>query len=183
MRIADLVSAVARLRCRVWLVVTACGLLAAAGCASATAGDCHGNRRPADQIGRASITQGIAGNVWEWVGFHGGSNGGTSCGTVTAVVRTLLVYPLTPRSAVPGLDQFTFLVGAMPGAPLDSVRSDSSGFYQLSLPPGTFSLVVREGTAFYVNVESTSFANVGQITVLFGTVSRVQVDIVYRASF
>lgn len=156
----------------------------AVGCSSISSGpSCTGTRLPADQLNRISIPQGLAGSVWLWEGDFQPQIGAPSCGTVTPVIRTLLVYPLTARADLPQPQASVFFVSSMPGAPIDSVRSDSTGFFQLPLAPGSYSVVVQEGIQLYGNVATFDIRYVGGVVVLGGTISRVAVDINYRASF
>lgn len=161
------------------VVVAAC--VSMLGCASATSGrDCPPFHLPADQLGRVTIAQGIAGNVWEWVGDFSSRSG---CGTVTAVARTILVYPLTPAAALPGLPGDAYWSNTFPGSPIDSVRSDSAGFMQITLLPGSYSLVMRDGARYYVRIPTLSYDAIGRVDVTVGAVSRIAVTINDRASF
>lgn len=161
-------------------VVVTIAVCATGGCSWPTGNGCHGYRTPADQTGRVIITQGIAGNVWEWVGDFGST---APCGTVMPVARTLLVYPLTAVAAVPGLGPQDYFVSAFPGSPIDSVRSDTTGFFELTLPPGSYSVILRQGARLYVRVGTLNIANIGQVDVSTGSVRLMQATINDRASF
>ncbi len=104
-------------------------LAAAVSCSSPTGTQCPTPVQPADQTSRVSISQGIAGNVWEWVGAF------PACGTITAVSRTVLVYPPTPIAPAGSGNDGSYW-SSFPVAALDSARSDASGFVQLPLPAG-----------------------------------------------
>ena len=132
---------------------------------------------PPDQIGRASITQGVAGNVWEWKGPF------PQCGSVKAVVRTVLVYPLTPAAAFPGLAGSAVFVDSFPVAPVDSTRSDSAGFFEVALPVGSYSLILREAGRLYVRTQTSNYANLGQADVVAGAVTARGLWLTYMASF
>jgi len=160
-------------------VTAACCVWIANGCSLLTGVACPTHGRPADQTGRATITQGITGNVWFSEGdFMPTANVCGSSGTITPVVRTILVYqPPVPRGA------YTILVDSLPAVPLDSVRSDATGFFELTLPAGFYSIVVREGSQLYVNVPTLGAGFVGAIEVKAAAVTKVPVDINYKATY
>lgn len=153
--------------------------LGSAGCSSRapTQVTCPQATYPPDQIGRTSITQGVAGNVWEWKGPF------PQCGSVKAVVRTVLVYPLTPASAFPGLAGSAVFVDSFPVAPVDSTRSDSTGFFEVALPVGSYSLILREAGRLYVRTPTSNYANLGQADVVAGAVTARGLWLTYMASF
>lgn len=157
--------------------------LACLGCNSSTSAGCGEPRLPVDQSARISIAQGLGGNAWEWVGNFQPAPQGVSCATVSPVSRTILIFPLLPASVFPGLAISTFLVDSIPAVPIDSTRSDSSGFFQVSLPAGSYSLITREGSKYYVRVPTTDYAYIGRSDVAAGQVTRLIVQINYRASF
>jgi hypothetical protein len=93
---------------------------------------------------RITIHQGVAGRVWFQTGdlFWGGPL------RSTPVKREVLVHTLTrsdsvlpPRAA----DFFTQILTSFAG----KSSSNDSGFYQISLPPGHYSVFVREDTLLY----------------------------------
>lgn len=154
-------------------------------CTNASGVSCGSGLMPADQFGRHTIVQGVAGNVWEWVGdfqLHGVAD--QSCYSITPVRRTLLIYPAIPTSAVFGYSSLSRgFLDSIPAQPIDSVSSDSTGFFQLPLAVGGYSVIVRERSQYYVNggtfdANYFSFVRVSQTTV-----SRMPVNITYRALF
>ncbi|MHB1327039.1 MAG: peptidase associated/transthyretin-like domain-containing protein [Gemmatimonadales bacterium] len=110
--------------------------------------DC-GIKRPVDQDARVTIREGVWGQVSFWQGdFMPGACSGAS---ITAVER--IVYAFEPAR----LDQAVLNVpprrfwAELGSRIVDSTRSDRHGFYQMSLPPGRYSIVVREEGGYYAN--------------------------------
>ena len=65
---------------------------------------------------------------------------------------------------------------------VDSVRSNASGFYQVSLPPGKYSVFIVEGSVYYANgTDSEGHLVSGVVTA--GAVTEVPVDITYKAAY
>lgn len=122
--------------------------------------ECERGRLPESQAGRVSIGEGIWGETWYWDDAYPLPNG-TGCEanpTVTPVARTVLVYREVTQQEfdradleVPGagyIDQASF-DERLGTSVIDSVDSDVQGFFQASLPPGTYSIFVREGPWLY----------------------------------
>lgn len=180
LKVARVVRRISR---RVAAASLAAGTLSIAGCNSPTYVSCGEPKLPADQSARITNTQGVGGTVWEWIGdFQPGSQR-EACGTVSPAVRTILIYPVLPAGAFPGLATSAYLVDSIPGTPVDSARSDSTGFFQAALPTGAYSLVTREGAKYYVRVPTNDFAYIGRIDVTAGQVTKTIVHISYQASF
>jgi len=101
-------------------------------------------------------------------------------GTITPVQRQIFVYDATPLdSVVPAGGGFyreilTRLVA--------QTISNRSGFFQVSLPPGKYSLFVLEDSLYYANL-SDAAGHLEPGTVLKGQVTKVQLDIIYRAAY
>ncbi len=153
------------------------GAVALASCSTSLAepdGGCQ-SIVPRDQSARTTITQGIAGNVWRWDGFG-------NCSDAVAVSRTILVYQPVLKSALPSMRPDSFFADSLVGVAVDSVRSDSLGFYQLRLPAGTYSLVAREGGRLYVNLGTTDLRYVGLTEIPPNSVLRYDVSIRYVGS-
>lgn len=64
------------------------------------------------------------------------------------VQRTIKIYPYTTMQEVNQIDFVYFTIDA---APILTVESDAEGFYQASLPPGTYSVFVQENGKLYAN--------------------------------
>ena len=130
---------------------------------------------PPDTYNQVTIEQGIWGNVWFWegdfqpVGF----------GKITPVVRTVYVYELTPLdSGVIGSRPFYSQILTQLIA---STQSNSTGFYQVTLPEGEYSIFVKEDSLYYANPSDGQFIN--PVEVVRDSVSKVQIDIIYKAYF
>lgn len=160
-------------------LLTSALLLLVAACSAATRPDsaCRAYTLPPDQFNRASIGQGVAGNVWDWRGQF------PQCGTVEAVSRLVLIFPLTAAASLPGLAGDEYFVDVFPGVPLDSARSDSAGFFEVALPVGNYTVVVREANRLYVRVSTANFANIGEVAVVPAVVTVRNVWLTYRATF
>lgn len=159
------------------------GICAALACTTPPTAGCNGYKLPPDQRSRISITQGIAGEVLEWVGDFGTM---PSCGTVTPLTRTLLVYPPTAVASLPPNDGSPLslsFVESLPGTPIDSVRSDTSGFFELALPPGSYTVVVRHRGLLYIAAGTNNILYVSQHTVQPGHVEFTLANITDRAAF
>lgn len=101
--------------------------------------------------GRVSITQGVYGTVWFTEGnCMPGVGGFPSCRTCP-VARELRIYEYTMMSdavvsskGVPFFTRFNTRLVA-------TTRSDDNGFFQLTLPPGRYTMAVVEGDLLYAN--------------------------------
>jgi hypothetical protein len=135
---------------------------------------------PKDTSDQITITQGIWGDVWFWEGDFMPSISSNQSGKVTRVERDVWIYPATKNDSVVGAGGafyrkiLTRLVAR--------TRSNSTGFYQVALPPGKYSVFVTEDSLYYAN--GNDFA--GHIlpgVVTANAVTKVQVDITYKAAY
>ncbi len=139
---------------------------------------CKDNRigYPPDTSDQITISQGVWGNVWFWEGNFQPTE---PTGTITPVERQVLIYEATPRdSASTAGGGFyreirTTLVGA--------TTSNHTGFFQLSLPEGVYSSFVKEDSLYWQGIDDS--IGIGGFRVLPGSVSKVQIDINYRAGY
>ena len=74
-------------------------------------------------------------------------------------------------------------VDSFPVAPVDSTRSDSTGFFEVALPVGSYSLILREAGRLYVRTPTSNYANLGQADVVAGAVTARGLWLTYMASF
>jgi hypothetical protein len=144
---------------------------------------------------RITISQGVWGNVCFWEGnfmptVH--SDGiadrildifKSRDGTITPVVREIYICRVITLKEIsdshvaqprPGF----FLV--IPVKFVATTSSDKKGFYQLELPPGTYSLFVKEGNAFYAD----KFDGEGRITpfeVIPQAMTRMPINLTYKS--
>jgi hypothetical protein len=157
-----------------------------AACASAllallvcVAADCqkHYHGTPPDTSGQVTISQGVWGNVWFWEGDFMPLN---PAGTITPVQRRVYAYELTNSTQVEPQDSGGFY-RIIRTHPIDSVRSNSTGFFQMTLAPGRYSFFVREGSDYY-STWTDSARNILPTTVVADSVTKVQIDITYRST-
>jgi hypothetical protein len=136
-----------------------------------------GYRIPPDTSNQVTITQGIWGNVWFW---EGDFMPGSVSGTITPVQREVLVYEATRYDSV------VFAGGGFYRAIFTKLvavtRSNATGFYEVSLPPGKYSLFVVEDSLYYAN-PSDNMGHIQPGTVAANQVTKVQIDIDYRAAY
>jgi hypothetical protein len=102
-----------------------------------------------------------------------------SRGIITPVVREIQIHRVT---TVTDMNSAGPLYSNIPTELVATTTSDENGFYQVDLPPGIYSVFVKEGTKFYAN----SFDSQGRIMafeVLSGTVTEMQLNITFAATF
>lgn len=75
-----------------------------------------------------------------------------------------------------------FYTTAISVQPVASVQSDDKGFFQIELPPGKYSLLMREGDLLYANMVDLD-GNINPVEVTVGTVTKEQFNITYAAAF
>ncbi|MEK9138379.1 MAG: hypothetical protein AAB393_14735 [Bacteroidota bacterium] len=143
---------------------------------------CHdiggGSPIPPDTSTQVTITQGVWGNVWFW---EGNFMPGSASGTITPVRRELLVFEATRvDSAVRSRDGGFYL--AIMTRFVARTTSNSTGFFQITLPPGKYSVFVNEDKLFYASV-SDGAGHLQPATVLPNSVTKVQIDITYKAVY
>jgi len=139
-----------------------------------------GNTRPPDNHGCVTIKQGIWGNVWLWEGDFMPGPGAASRGKVTAVRREVLIYEPTPLKVLePSTGtEFTKVKSKL----VKKVKSCKNGFYQVSLPPGRYSVFVKQGSSLYANWFDGE-AYVLPVTVVKDSVTKFQIDVTSGATY
>lgn len=145
--------------------------------------ECVSEQRPADQEHRVTISQGIWGQVWSWEGNF--MPDGCPGGKVSPVARTILIFERTTIGDATDVDDTRgpgLFIRAVSTALVDSVRSDDRGFFEVSLPEGTYSLLVREDSLLYTNTIGSDMV-LGPAQVFAGSVTRTQIDIQFNAAF
>lgn len=106
---------------------------------------------------RVTIQQGVWGDVFFWEGdFSLTYNTFGPSGTITPAVRTIYVFEPTTKDDVEHSVDRSLTYGnsysfytKIRATLVDSVMSDETGLFQLSLRPGQYSLFLRESTLFY----------------------------------
>lgn len=143
--------------------------------------DCVARALTMEQRARVTIPQGLWGTVCLFEGdFMPGPPEAPARGRTLAVSRTIYVHALTHQSQVvppAGADgRSSMLHSAVLTPRVDSTQSDERGFFQVRLPPGRYSLFVRERGQHYVNLFDGQ-GNVFPVTVDSGRVTYVRVDL------
>jgi hypothetical protein len=122
--------------------------------------------------------------VWFWKGNFDPSYG-CGWGKVRPVERLILIHDIAfwpddvAISHSPVREGF-FTDVHTPA--VDSVCSDSEGFFEIALPAGKYSLFVREGSLSHARNWAPNRA-IGLVEVPEAGVHRVQIDITYKAAF
>ena len=149
------------------LLSESCGLFAP---------DCETKYPPLSR-GSARITEGVFGDVWFW---QGDFMPVCPTGIVRPVMREVLFYELTGLDSVvwtsPG-GFYTEVKSRLVG----STRSNTRGFFEIDLPPDTYSVFVREDSLLYSN-HFDGDRHVFPVVVKQGGVTRIRVHITYASS-
>lgn len=140
--------------------------------------DCPGTEQPPTQEESVSFQQGIWGDVWFW---EGDFMPVCPSGHVTAVVREVHVYTLTNMDDVVGLGYNPFY-RTINTQFVDSVFSNSRGFFEIALDTGWYSVFVREDSLFYANGFDGQ-GNIFPVHVTQDSVSGIAFDITYMATY
>jgi len=138
----------------------------------------HTTAYPSDTSDQVTISQGVWGNVWLWEGDFQPIE---PSGTITPVVREIFVHTLTPLDSVDqvGYSAFYYEIHT----PLvTTTESNITGFFEVELPPGQYSFFVKEDSLFYANLFDGQ-GNILPATVAEDSVTKVQIDITYKATF
>ncbi len=139
-----------------------------------------GPGRPKDTSDQITITQGIWGNVWFWDGDFMPSTSDNPSGKITHVERDVWIFEATGNDSVVGIGG-GFYKRILTGL-IATTRSNATGFYQVALPPGKYSVFVTEDSLYYANGhDSAGHILPGLVTA--NAVTKVQVDITYKAAY
>ena len=129
-----------------------------------------------------SITEGIWGAVLFLEGDHMPGPGGPS-GKTYGVRREILVYePVTMFQAEPVEKDGSEFYVSVPTRLIKSVQSDDNGFYQLNLPPGIYSLFVKEKGFLYQTFTGYN-GYLGEVVVNANAATEMSLKITYAAAF
>jgi hypothetical protein len=105
---------------------------------------------------------------------------GSVSGTIAPVQREVRVYEATRYDSVVSTGGGFYR--AIATRLVAITRSNRTGFYQVSLPPGKYSLFVLEDSLYYAN--HTDYAgHIQPGTVAADQITKVQIDITYRAAY
>ncbi len=128
------------------------------------------------------ITQGLAGKILFWEGdFMPGINAEARIDQKKPVVRQVFVHELTKINNLQQVDPAGFYE-AIPTKRIAEVWSDSTGRFAIALPTGKYSVFIREDSLFYAN-GSDGEGNIWPVEVKKDSVSNVELDITYKATF
>lgn len=154
-----------------------------AGCGSNSSGLQGSSSSLPTNESNVTITQGIWGNVWFWKGnFMPTAAGSESIhGTITPAIREIYIDRVTTIEEITPYSSGIFY-SYIPSELVATTSSDQTGFYQVALTPGTYSVFIKEGPAFYAN-RFDSQGRVNTVVVLSGTMTKLQLDINYQAAF
>ncbi len=131
---------------------------------------------PPDTRSQVTIDQDAWGNIWFWEGDFMPPG----WGTITPVSRTVYAYELTSYDQVKQVPYSAFFRDIRSQL-VATTTSNSTGFFQMELPPGRYSFFVREGSQFYANGGDGKY--IMPATVETNSAAKVQIDINYRACF
>ena len=138
------------------------------------------NNLPPDNQDKVTIKQGVWGNVWFWEGNFMPSTDNSSDGKITAVERDIYIYEATTDSMVePSGGTFHTKINSQL---ILVIRSDASGFYQISLSPGKYSFFVKEDSLFYANLWDGE-GHIQSAIVTEDSITKRQIDIDYNAVY
>ncbi len=138
---------------------------------------------PPDTRDQVTITQGIWGNVWFWEGdFMPSTDPGGSGGRITPVIREVFVHAATTYDSVGTSPIWGTFYSRILTTCIAQSRSNATGFFEVSLPPGKYSIFVKEDTLYYAN-GSDSEGHIMPSRVFADSVTKVQFDITYKAAY
>ena len=137
-------------------------------------------------MGNVMIKQGLCGHVMFWEGdfmpmIDGRSGRPLDSRKPTGVVRPVLIYELTSSHHVDRVGYGGFY-REIRTKRVAETWSDTLGFFQVELPVGRYSVFVQEDSLYYAN-RFDGYDRILPITVKKDSVSKLQFDITYKASF
>ena len=142
---------------------------------------CNSSTEP-DDIPRVQTEPTIKQGVYGIVLFWEGSFMPPATGTKTPVERMVLIYELT--SSVHDIERVgnTPFYSKINTQLIDSVKSNSKGFFECSLPVGQYSIFVWEDSLLYSN-RMDDHLNIFPFEIKKDSITELQFDITYRANF
>ncbi len=138
---------------------------------------CPGTKYPSTSEAKVTVDQGLWGDVWFWAGNF---MPGCPTGTITPVSRQLFVHALTHLDDVEMIGSSPFY-SAIHTELIGTVTSDPSGFYQIALPPGEYSLFVQEDTLYYANMFDGG-GHIMPVSVVADSATNLRFDITHQAA-
>lgn len=153
-------------------------LLASCNIETETDKTCFSNSYPPSNIGKLTIEQGLWGDIWFWKGDF---MPGVSSGVICQVERTVYIYERTTFDDVEQISYSPFYSEISTNL-VATVTSNSEGFFQVELEPGTYSIFVMENGNFYSNLFGSG-GEIFPVEIEPGSVTAVQFDITYQAFY
>lgn len=123
------------------------------------------------------VRQGLEGHVMFWQGDFMPPG---STGTITPVEREMCIHEPTRLSDVTQVGNTPFY-SEIRSTLVARRRSDAAGWFRVALPPGVYSMFVREGELFYANGFAGEY--IYPVTVARHRWTLVRFDITYLATF
>ncbi len=139
---------------------------------------CQGSRNTGN-----SVEQGIEGQIWWRQGnwMPGVAENGTPSarGMGEPVRREIYVCPMVKLSALEGEAP---IYPELPVSPVAKVFSGTDGKFRLALPPGKYSLFVKEETGFFANMsDGAGFVQLAEVQ--DGKLTHVEIVVDYKAAY
>ena len=129
-----------------------------------------------------TIRQGVYGYVYFWEGdFMPTYPPASHAGQITPLERVIVVHPPTRFDAVKQVDYSPFYSWLQTPA-ISETRSNASGFFQIALPAGEYSLFVVENSLFYANGTDEQ-GYLWPVSVVKDSLTFVKLNLTYRATF
>ena len=139
--------------------------------------DCSTNE-PNRNNSSITIGQGLWGDIWFWKGDFMPI---CASGTISSVERSVYVYELTSNDDV----EFIYASGgfftSINTNLVGTTTSNSAGFFEIELEPGSYSIFVKEGDNFYANRWTSEGINTVKVTE--NKVSELLFNITYEATY
>jgi len=137
--------------------------------------------------GNHPIAQGVTGRVIFWEGdfMPGMDREGRPDGRggrKIPVVRDIYIHALTNMSMVEQAPDYSPFYSRINSELVAQTRSDSTGAFQVELPPGRYSCFVKEDSMLYANMFDGD-GNILPFEVRKDSVTHITIDITYEATF
>ena len=97
------------------------------------------------------------------------------------VEREVLIFPLLNQSQVDAGEN-GFINSVRDAKPVATVKSKADGTFCANVPPGRYSVIVREPKGLYANLSDTQ-NNICPVTVEKGKQAQIKIDITHQAVF
>lgn len=137
---------------------------------------CYNDSDPPRNNEKISIDQGFWGDVWFWSGNFMPVGRGEIC----QVRREIHIYELTTLNDVKQIGYTSFYT-EIKTKHIATTTSDDSGFFEIELSPGTYSIFIKEGDNYYSNRSNS--LGIFPVTIVTDEITGVRIDITYKATF